>query len=125
MDFVPIVVTRLVGALIPDPDAGAEMDSCDTSNSIDIVSDIPSNLRAETEELVALKREHGMFSHFEQNVIRFDLDLVVIFVMFFDEVDEAVPVLSIHDPVGQMRNHVEADVDAHGYFAIRANAKVR
>lgn len=105
MYFVPTVVAKLVFGFVPGLDTGAEMDSCNTSNSIDVAScsggfcNTPSNLGAETKELVALEREHGLFPYIEVDVIWFDFDLAVILVMFFDGVDESVPVVFIDDPV--------------------------
>jgi hypothetical protein len=105
MYFVPTVVAKLVFGFVPGLDTGPEMDPCNTSNSIDVAScsgglcNTARNLGAETEELVPLEREPGVFPYFEEDVIWFDLDLAIILVMFFDGVDESVPVVFIDDPV--------------------------
>ena len=113
MDFVPTVVTKLVGCLTPFLDTGAKVTICKTRNSINILCHVSHYLRAEAKELVTFKREDRVLAGFEEEIIRLDLNSGVIFVMALDGIDEMIPVDSINDPPRKARDHVKTAVDAH------------
>ena len=74
---------------------------------------------------MAFKREPRILATFEQKIIGFGFDLVNILLDFFDNSEEAVPVLPVYCSLGQLRHHIETCIYAHGALRYRWTDLVR
>jgi hypothetical protein len=82
---------------------------CNTCSSVHIAfssrgrCDGPLNLPVKTQELVALKEVAGLFPCFKYDIVLIYLNSGVIFIMFFDGINEIIPIVFIDDSFGQTR----------------------
>lgn len=74
---------------------------------------------------MAFKRQTRLFACFEEDAVGLRLDLGVIFVMLFDDIDGLVPILRIRGSSRETRNHVEACIDAHVCVLGRCEGRVK